>query len=274
MELVVGREYRRADLHRFFGGQRQGGISTPASHPLILLFTGQSGEQYGYHDGIQPDGVFWYTGEGQVGDMQMLRGNAAIRDSPTSGRALHLFEQIRKGTVRYLGAASCLGSHETMGPDRDGVQRKVIVFELALDQGEAKGQPPDLHAPEPREAGALWRRSLDEVRAQALATAPKGASPTERRTVVRRRSEAVRVYVLRRANGTCEGCGQQAPFLTMAGHPYLEPHHIRRLADGGPDHPRWVAAVCPNCHRRVHHGKDGKTFNERLADRIGEREAH
>src|ERR1700746_1774493 len=24
----------------------------------------------------------------------------------------------------------------------------------------------------------------------------------------------------------------------------------RRLSDGGPDHPRWVVAVCPNCHRR------------------------
>jgi hypothetical protein len=40
--------------------------------------------------------------------------------------------------------------------------------------------------------------------------------------------------------------------------PNLEPHHIRRLADGGPDHPRWVAALCPTCHRRVHHGVDGK----------------
>jgi hypothetical protein len=38
----------------------------------------------------------------------------------------------------------------------------------------------------------------------------------------------------------------------------LEPHHTRRLSDGGPDDPRHVVAICPKCHRRVHHGKDGE----------------
>jgi len=46
-------------------------------------------------------------------------------------------------------------------------------------------------------------------------------------------------------------------------------HHIRRRADGGPDHPRWVAAACPNCHRRVHGGQDGEQYNMRIADRVG-----
>ncbi|MCH7921233.1 MAG: hypothetical protein IIC50_25095 [Planctomycetes bacterium] len=40
------------------------------------------------------------------------------------------------------------------------------------------------------------------------------------------------------------------------------------LADGGPDHPRWVAAVCPNCHKRVHYGKDGADFNRGIVDLI------
>lgn len=35
------------------------------------------------------------------------------------------------------------------------------------------------------------------------------------------------------------------------------------------DHPRWVAAVCPNCHRRVHHGQDGTEYNNELADYLG-----
>jgi 5-methylcytosine-specific restriction protein A len=87
-----------------------------------------------------------------------------------------------------------------------------------------------------------------------------------------RRSEAVKVYVLRRAAGVCEACREPAPFTTVKGQPYLEPHHIRRLADGGPDHPRWVAAICPNCHRRIHHGQDGQEVNDALAHRIGELE--
>ena len=80
----------------------------------------------------------------------------------------------------------------------------------------------------------------------------------------------MRIYVRQRAAGKCEGCGKPAPFLTPAKQPYLEPHHIRRLADGGPDHPRWVAALCPTCHRRVHHGADGKEWNQTIADRVGQ----
>ena len=39
--FVVGRTYnRRRDIHTKFEGQRQGGISTPAKHPVIFLFTG------------------------------------------------------------------------------------------------------------------------------------------------------------------------------------------------------------------------------------------
>jgi hypothetical protein len=45
----LGRTYnRRDDIHARFGGQRQGGISTPSGVPYIFLFTGESGEQYGY----------------------------------------------------------------------------------------------------------------------------------------------------------------------------------------------------------------------------------
>ncbi len=52
--------------------------------------------------------------------------------------------------------------------------------------------------------------------------------------------------------------GAVAPFKTTKDEEYLEPHHTRRIADGGPDHHRWVAAVCPNCHRRIHYGKMGR----------------
>jgi hypothetical protein len=34
---------------------------------LIFIFTGESGETYGYRDEFRPDGTFWYTGEGQTG---------------------------------------------------------------------------------------------------------------------------------------------------------------------------------------------------------------
>jgi 5-methylcytosine-specific restriction protein A len=63
--FVQGQVYRRRDLHDRFGGQRQGGISTPTKHNVILLFTSEAGEQHGYSDGWSGDAVFLYTGEGQ-----------------------------------------------------------------------------------------------------------------------------------------------------------------------------------------------------------------
>jgi 5-methylcytosine-specific restriction protein A len=74
----------------------------------------------------------------------------------------------------------------------------------------------------------------------------------------------VRLYVLARAAGVCESCNQPAPFMTAKGQPYLEPHHTRRLSDGGPDDPRFVGAVCPSCHREIHHGMHGQAKNDAL----------
>lgn len=55
----IGRIYRRRqDNHARLGGQQQGGIATPAQAPFVFVFTGASGEQYGYSDGWRPDGVF------------------------------------------------------------------------------------------------------------------------------------------------------------------------------------------------------------------------
>jgi hypothetical protein len=83
----VGNIYdRRSEIHGLYRGQQYGGISTPADHPFVFLFTGEAGEQYGYRDGWDDNGVFLYTGEGQEGNMEFVRGNRAIRD--------HALEQL------------------------------------------------------------------------------------------------------------------------------------------------------------------------------------
>jgi 5-methylcytosine-specific restriction protein A len=114
-----------------------------------------------------------------------------------------------------------------------------------------------------------WTRLQEELRALALQESTSSVSEEEARQTIYQRSKAVQIYVKRRAEGTCEGCGNDAPFVTPQGRPYLEAHHVRRVSDGGPDHPRWVIALCPNCHRRIHHGKDGDEYNETLIHRLG-----
>ena len=127
----TGQRYRRRDLHGKYGGQWQGGISTPADHALVLLFAGKTGEQFGYRDGWDPDGTYRYTGEGQVGDMAFVRGNAAIRDHTTNGKELHLLEVEGKGYVHYVGQMVHAGYDLVPRvPDRNNKLRTAIVFRL------------------------------------------------------------------------------------------------------------------------------------------------
>lgn len=46
--FIKGKNYIRRELHKIYGGQHQGGISTPRNYPIILLFTGSQGEEFGY----------------------------------------------------------------------------------------------------------------------------------------------------------------------------------------------------------------------------------
>jgi len=73
------------------------------------------------------------------------------------------------------------------------------------------------------------------------------------------------------ADGICQGCHREAPFLDESGDPFLEVHHLHRVSDGGVDDPENVIAICPNCHREVHHGQDGDQLNEELIERAVER---
>ncbi|MCE9677767.1 HNH endonuclease [Shewanella sp. AS1] len=68
------------------------------------------------------------------------------------------------------------------------------------------------------------------------------------------RDPKVKAWVLKEASGKCECCGSDAPFTTAEGEPFLEVHHLRRLADRGSDTVTNAVALCPNCHREMHYG--------------------
>lgn len=267
LPFQIGKAYnRKRDIHGVYGGQPQGGISTPSDGPFYFLFTGPSGSQYGYNDGWDNDGTFRYTGEGQVGQMVFKRGNAAIRDHQQRGRDLLIFERLKNGSYRFLGVFACAGYELGEGEDSNGDKREVIVFQLvpvAVGSTETVGV---VDRTEPQ-------TTLDELRRRAMtASNPSVSNGKTAKRSYYARSADVRNYVLARAQGTCEACMEPAPFKRRDGTPYLEPHHTLRLSDGGPDDPRHVGAVCPTCHRRIHSGVDGRELNERLIKRLQELE--
>ena len=265
--FVIGELYnRRDDIHEHFSGQRQGGITTPSEHPLVFIFTGEEGHAYGYKDGWNEDGLFYYTGEGQVGDQKMWKGNKAILEHQQDGKELLLFKREKKGHYRFLGQMACVGYHEALGTDRNNEMRKVLVFELVPQEQASIGTLSETESSQvlPSSAKTL---SLDELYERATAKSKRSATPIERKTNYYERSEYTRLFALRRADGHCEGCGVDAPFSNKAGDPYLEVHHLKRLSDEGPDTPANVIALCPNCHRRIHEGKNGDEYNRELLEK-------
>ena len=164
----------------------------------------------------------------------------------------------------------CTGFHTQAGPDTTGHMRQMLIFELTPLSAFEEPTRSETSSPPPPALDTTL--SLDDLRHKALADAAPTRSPVERQTFYRQRSQWIRLYALRRAQGQCEGCGIPAPFMTPDGQPYLEVHHIRRLSDGGPDHPQWVVAICPNCHRRAHYAEDAVRYNAHLSQVVQERE--
>lgn len=260
----LSEQYKRTEIHDQYGGQRQSGISTPSEHPFIFLFTGDSGKEHGYEDEFRDDGqTFIYTGEGQVGDMEWVRGNKAVRDHRENGKQLHLFEKSgQKGWVTYLGEYEYVGYEERTLSDTHGNSRRGLRFILEPVESEETTIP----------AEEIEGLSLSELYERAKQSAENTGSRGSRRTSGASssrgytRSEQVKRYARKAAQGVCQGCDEEAPFIDKTGEPFLEVHHLYRRSDGGPDHPDNVIAICPNCHRRVHHGEDGETFNKRLKE--------
>ena len=127
----LGREYnRQRDLHDIYGGNRQSGISPCSEYPIIFLFTSEEGVEYGYDDKWENDSIFVYTGEGQIGDMEMVRGNKSLRSHKEDGRNLHLFKKMKSGTYKYLGEFEYIRHEYSESLDSREHKRRTIKFIL------------------------------------------------------------------------------------------------------------------------------------------------
>lgn len=271
-EFALGNYYNRWELHDEFGGQRYNGISTPSDRPIAFLFTGPSGGDYGYEDEFLNDDTFLYTGEGTEGDMNIKGGNKSIRDHQQEDEELHLFEDTEyPWIVTYTGQFEYVSHRWDTLLDREGERRKAIRFRLQPIGGTEVdiegGSPSSLSDTE------LFKKAKESSPTRSEASNSTGSSGSSGASSGRSypRSEIVKQFALREADGICQGCEKEAPFLDGDGEPFLEVHHLHRRSDGGADDPENVIALCPNCHRRVHHGKAGSEFNQDLIEKAERR---
>ncbi|MES9972443.1 MAG: HNH endonuclease signature motif containing protein [Candidatus Thiodiazotropha sp.] len=99
------------------------------------------------------------------------------------------------------------------------------------------------------------RTSKERMSRLSKASSKPTRSPTISYTY--NRNPDVVAEVLNRAKGICENCGKSAPFIRASDNtPYLEVHHKKQLSHGGEDTVKNAIALCPNCHRESHYGKE------------------
>lgn len=111
---------------------------------------------------------------------------------------------------------------------------------------------------------AEFQTTINELSRKKKAVQPKGRNkPNKRNVEVTQysRDPEVAAWVLNEANGICESCKNEAPFL--------EVHHMRSLADGGSDRILNAIAVCPNCHRQLHYGTEKSSLMKLIYSKIG-----
>jgi 5-methylcytosine-specific restriction protein A len=270
-EFNKGAHYVRMELHNQFKGNRQKGISSPADEPFIFVFTGPSGERHGYVDEFQSDGTLLYYGVGRYGDMSMDHPNTALRDHRENDESVYVFEETNKdGVMSYIGEYQYQDHSWVQAPDENDEVRDAILFRLTPVSESIVGVPNQVEDLSDVQLFELAKENSQDRSESGSATLdPDNFTEVSERN--ERRSRAVKEFARRIADGVCQGCDEEAPFIDEQGNPFLEVHHLTRISDGGPDDPENVIALCPNCQRRVHNGRDGDEFNQSLIEKTEER---
>ena len=87
-----------------------------------------------YLDRYDPEsGLYYYVGKGTTGDQQLTGSNLALLDSKENNQTIHLFwERIHGSDHYYVGLVEVENVHKEDQLDKDGDNRKVLVYTLKL----------------------------------------------------------------------------------------------------------------------------------------------
>ncbi len=196
-----------------------------------------------------------YTGMGQQGDQSLeFNQNRTLNESRANGVSVHLFEVFTAKTYTYIGEVELADEpYQERQPDIEGQERFVWVFPLRLKSG-ALPAISDSTLQKLNEVKEKQARKLSDAEVEALARRQGRANVGKRsaKVIQHQRSVWVAEHAKRRSKGMCELCQEPAPFNKADGTPFLETHHIVWLVKGGADTVENTAALCPNCHRKMH----------------------
>lgn len=260
--LFVGQILTEKEVHDTFECQTTLGIRMSNKNNLIVIMSGSAKKKV-YSDRWEGD-ILYYNGTDINSDdssnQTLTKGkgnnNSQLRqvwfDSPEKRRQIFLFEKHISNQCIYKGEVE-LCQEPRLEPRHDNPSRTVWIFPLKLKIIDSE-QNNLLFS----EASAMsTQANPDELAEKALEKSRINAESSSTNihsaiTTSYERDPDIAAYAKMRANGVCELCGCPAPFIGNNGQPYLESHHIDWLCNGGKDIIENIAALCPNCHRKMH----------------------
>lgn len=260
-DLIVGNTYTNNEIASTYKCSNMGGMRRSKETNSLILIAKHINPLY--DDQWSEDGIFNYTGMGTVGDQSIENGqNKTLVLAKDEGIKVYLFESYKENEYYFDGEVELDGAiWTTKEKDANGELRDVLKFPLKL-----KSPDKPLLV---KEESINYSYDIKEKQIKKISYADleKMAYNVENKSIMREvittqrdRDQIVRNFTIDRANGKCDLCGNDAPFLNREGKPYLESHHLITLAEGGPDVIYNTVALCPNCHRKMHIVKDKNDF--------------
>jgi len=251
MNLDIGEIYTNDEVMAAFKCSNSGGIRPSNTTNTIVLV---SDNMKGFYTNRRDGDILYYTGTGRQGDQSLDKGlNKTLKNAPVDAKAIHLFEVFTPKQYIYRGEVHLnQAPYQEEQHDDNGLLRKVWVFPLDLPKNM-----PVVVTKEQVERGMKKKEKMVrelpenvvEKRAEKISGRP-GKQQTLTTTYLR--NSYVAEATKNRAKGHCELCEEKAPFADKNGKPYLESHHIKWLSKGGGDSMKNTAALCSNCHEKMH----------------------
>ncbi|MFF4311692.1 HNH endonuclease [Streptomyces sp. NPDC001507] len=286
----IGESFKDRDaIWRTYGGQKMAGIGCLADG-ILSAFSDDKGP---YADGRIPD-TDWiaYVGDGLSGDQTLTDGNEMMAEYQAAQRPLRYWHKPFQKQFSFEAWAVITQRRMRWGVGEDGQWRREFLWVLApvpsperetwpqevldaldgdrgaLHDDTDSYRPSDVD-PDVRDDSESDKDAYERLARNAEANAERRGQlkkPTQADRFVR--DPSARAAVVRRSKGNCESpqCAGHPKELTTAGKPILQVDHVHDLAQGGPDLPWNMIALCPNCHALKTYGVNRKKLRRLLAD--------
>ena len=209
-----------------------------------VQFYRDAGQERAYSDQRLDDGDIMLIGRGKraQGNQRLSHGNAALVAALNKEvrSAFPVYEKLAPDSYVYLGEYAPIDvTYDELDPGGPGYE--VYRFRLT-----------------PSVATDVMAISGQNVRVDFAADVCDEVPPERRQSVrmiiVRNRARVRQVK--EEAGYRCQRCYTATAWTTEQNVPYVEVHHIIALGKDGFDNPKNMIALCSDCHRYLHLGRD------------------